>query len=117
GTQVAAFDQAQGVQEVAAEHVRAAAVERQGCDRLDRVILALAGTEVAFEAPERRDDRSRDPKFLFLTGKQSLVLLDLCNAVRDAATAEHLVRHFQERLRKETLAAVDIDDSLVEDHV
>ena len=81
------------------------------------MVLALAGAEVAFEAPERRDHRCRYAEFLFLAIEQRPVLLDLVGATWQASARQHLVGHLQEGLREEALPPVDVDDALVEHKV
>ena len=100
-----------------AEHVRAAAIVSEGDKRFDRLVLALAGTEVAFQPPERGDDGSRHAEILVLARKGRLVLLHLRDSVRNAAAGQHLVGDFQEILGEEALPAIDIDDALIEHQV
>ena len=117
GAQVAALDQAQRVEQMAAEHLRAAAVVGERRQRLDRLVLALAAAEIALESPERGDHRRRHAEFLFLAREQRLVLLDLGGAVREPSAGQHLVGDLQEVLGEEALPAVDIDDALIEHQI
>ena len=57
------------------------------------------------------------PKSFILAREHRLVLLDLGGAARKPSAGQHLVGHFEEGLREEALAAVDVDDALVEDQV
>ena len=102
---------------MAAEHVRAAAIVGQRRDRVDRMILALAGAEVALQSPECRDHRRRHAVVLHLALEQRPVLLDLVGAAGEASARQHLVGHFEEGLREEASAAVDIDDALIEHEI
>ena len=117
GAQIAALDQAQRVEQVAAEHVGAAAVIGERGQRLDRLVLALAGAEIALQAPEGRDDGGRNAELLVFAREQCLVLLDLGGAAGAGVRRQHLVGNFKEGLREEALSAVDIDDALVEHEV
>ena len=101
----------------AAEHVRAAAVIGERRQRFDRVVLALAGAEIAFQSPERGDHGGRHAEVLLLPRKQGLVLLDLGGAARQPPARQHLVGNLEEVLRKEFLSAVDADDALIEHQV
>ena len=105
------------VERVPAEHVRAAAVIGERHQRFDRVVLALAGAEIAFQSPERGDHGGRHAEVLLLPRKQGLVLLDLGGAARQPPARQHLVGNLEEVLRKEFLSAVDADDALIEHQV
>ena len=117
GAQVAALDQAQRIEQMTAEHVGAAAIIGQRGERFDRMILALAGAEIALQSPEGRDHRGRDAKVLVFAREQRLVLLDLRSAAGQAPAGQHLVGDLEEVLREELLAAVDVDDALVEHEI
>ena len=100
-----------------AEHLRTAAVIGEGDKRFDRLILALAGTEIAFQPPEGGDDGGRHAEVLFLAREGRLVLLHLRGPVGKTSAGQHLVGYFEEVLSEEALPAVDIDDALIEHQV
>src|SRR5436190_24342946 len=100
-----------------AEHLRAAAVVGECRQGFDRLIFALAGAEVALEPPEGGDNRARYADFLLFARKQRVMFLHLRRAIRQAAVAEHLVRHLDKILRKEALATIDIDYALIEHEI
>ncbi len=116
GAQVAALDQPQRTEQMLAEHVGAPAIEGERGQRFDRLVLPLARPEVALERPERGDNRGRYAEIFVFARKQRGVLLHLCLAALDPP-AQHLVRHLEEVLREEALAAIDVDDALIVDHV
>ena len=117
GAQVAALDHAQGIEQMAPEHVRAAAVEGERGERLERLVLALPAAEIALQPPEPGDDRGRHAELLLLAREHRLVFLDLGGTLLQPVGRQHLVGEFQEVLREEALSAVDIDDALVENEV
>src|SRR3954451_15308396 len=102
---------------MAAEHFRAAAIVGQRGERLDRLVLALSGAEITFQAPKCRDHGGGEAEILVLTREDRLVLLHLGSAGLKTIGGHHLAGEFQEGLREETLAAIDIDDALIEDQV
>ena len=112
--QVAAFDQAQRIEQMPAEHLRTAAVVGEGGKRFDRLVLALAGAEIAFQPPEGGDDGGRHAEVLFLAREGRLVLLHLGGPVGETSAGQHLVGNFEEVLGEESLPTVDIDDALIE---
>src|SRR6185503_18910051 len=97
------LDQPQRVEQMSAEHVGAAAVIGQRCERFERLVLALAAAKIALQAPERGDDRGRHAEVLVFARKYRLVLFHLCGAIGQTSACEHLVGHLQEILRKESL--------------
>jgi len=99
------------------EHVRAPAVIGERGQRFDRLVLALPGAEIAFQSPECGDHRSWDAELLLFASKQCLILLDVRDAAGQASVAQHLVGYLNEVLGEETLAAVDIDDALIEHEI
>ena len=115
--QVAALDHAQRVEQMAAEHVAAPAVIGQRRQRLERLVLALAGAEIALQPPERGDDRGRHAVILLLAGEDRLEFLDLGHARGQPGAGQHLVGEFEEVLREEALPPVDADDALVEHQI
>ena len=90
GRQVAAVDDAQRVHQLAAEHLRAAAVVGQRRQRAQHRQLAHAGAEVALERPEGGDHRARHAVLLLDLGEQVAVLLELGGAALDAVLRDQL---------------------------
>src|SRR5262249_23592747 len=117
GAQIAALDQAQRVEQMSAEHLRAAAIVGEGGQRFDGLVLALPSAEVAFQSPERRNDGSRHAEVLLLASKRRLMLLYVRRAAGQTPAREHLVGDFEEVLGEEALPTVDIDDALIEHEV
>ena len=113
-TQVAALDHAQCVEQARAEQLRPAAVIGERRQRRQHVLLAGAGAEVAFQAPERDDHRRRHAEILLDALEQIVMLLDQLAALLKAVGRDQLLGEVEEVLREEPLAAVDIDDALLE---
>ncbi len=113
GHQIAALDQSQGVEQMAAEHVRAPAVIGKRGERADRIVLAHAGAEIAFETPKAGDHRGRHAILLLGAVEHRLVFAHLCLPLLQPGSGHELAGKFQKAQRKDALAAVDIDDALV----
>src|SRR5205085_1152284 len=77
----------------------------------------LARAEVALQSPEGTDDGGRNTEFFFFACKQSLMFLHLLRAILQAAAGQHLVGNLNEILRKEALAAIDVDDALIKNEI
>ena len=113
GPQIAALDQSQRVEQLGAEPVGAPAVVSQRSERAERFLLAHIGAEIAFQRPERDDDRRRHAVLLVDPRKYLRVGLDLRRPGLNAIGSGHAIGEFQKRLREHPLAAVDVDDALV----
>ena len=113
GHQIAALDQSQGVEQMAAEHVRAPAVIGKRGERADRIVLAHAGAEIAFETPKAGDHRGGHAILLLGAVEHRLVFAHLCLPLLQPGGGHELAGEFQKAQRKDALAAVDIDDALV----
>ena len=77
------------------------------------MIIAHIGAEIAFERPERDDDRRRHAILLIDAGKHWRIGLDLGGAHLDAIAGGHAVGKFQKSLGEHALAVIDIHDLLV----
>src|SRR6202030_2680805 len=78
GPQIAALDQPQRVEELGAKAVGAPAIVSQRSERAQRLLLAHVGAEIAFQRPERDDDRRRHAVLLVDPREYLGVSLDLC---------------------------------------
>ena len=113
---VAALDDAQRVEQLLAEEIRTPAVIGERRQRAEDLVVAEIGAEVALQAPEGDEHRRRHAVFLFDLGEQLGVLLDLGEAVGDAAAAHHAVGELQEGLIEHRLAVVAAHDRRIEGH-
>jgi hypothetical protein len=77
------------------------------------VIIAHVGAEIAFERPERDDDRRRHAILLIDAAEHRCIGLDLRRAGLDAIGRSHAIGKFQKCLAKDALAVVDIHDPLI----
>src|SRR6202163_553191 len=102
---------------MAAEHIRAAAVIGKRRQRREYFLLAEIGAEVALQPPEGGDHRRRHAELLIRAREHRAVLLDQLAASLDAIGRDHAVGEFDEGLVEDALAAVDVDDALVVDHL
>ena len=82
-------------------------------DRTERRILAHIGTEVAFQAPERDDDRRGHAEFLLDAREGRRIRFDQRLAALNTVGRGHAAGEIQKGLGEDPLAAVDIDDLLV----
>ena len=112
--QVAAFNHAQRIEQARAEQLGPAAVIGERRERRQHRLLAGAGAEIALQSPERDDHRRRYAEVLVDALEDGLMLLDHLAAALDAVGRQQLLGEVEEVLREEPLAAVDIDDALVE---
>src|SRR5262249_6536937 len=115
--EIAALDQAQRVEQMAPEHLGAAAIIGERYQRLDRMIPAHVGAEIAFEPPECGGDGGRHAVLLLGTIEDRLVFADFRSALLEPVGGQHLAGEFEKALREDALAAVDIDDALVVDEI
>ena len=113
---VAAFDDAQRVEQLLAEEIGPPAVIGERRERAENIVVAEIGAEVAFQAPEGGEHRRRHAVFLLDLREQRRVLLDLGEAVGNARAAHHPVGELQKGLVEHRLAVIAADDRLVECH-
>ena len=113
---IAALDDAQRVEQLRAEEVGAAAVIGERGDRAEDFVVAEIGAEVALQAPEGGEHRRRHAVFLFDRSERGGMLLDLGEAVGNAAAAHHAVGKLQEGLLEHGLAVIAADDGRIEGH-
>jgi hypothetical protein len=69
-------DDLQSGENLRAELLRPAAIIGKGCQRLDRLEVAHIAAEIGFEAPECRQDGTRNAVFLLNLRKQSCILFE-----------------------------------------
>ena len=115
--EIAAPQDAQGVDKLLAEIFGAAAVIGERRDGAEDVVLAGIGAEVAFEAPERDENRRRNAVLLLDLGENRRMTLHHDLRVLHAMTGDHTVGELQEALLKHLLIAVALDDLGRELHV
>ena len=108
--QIAAIDQAKCVEELRAKFVAAPAVIGEGGDGAERTIVAHVGAEVAFQRPERHDDRGRHAVLLLDAREHRGIRFDECLSALNAIRGGHAVGELQECLGEHSLPTIDIDD-------
>ena len=94
--------------------IRAPAVIGKCGDGREDVAFAGVLAEIAFQAPERGEDRRRHAEFLFDLRKQRRMAFNLLLAALHTIAGDHAVGEFQERLVEYALRAVSVDDALLE---
>ena len=77
------------------------------------MVIAHIGAEIAFQRPERDDDRCRHAKIVIDARKHRRVGFYQRLPALDAVGGRHAVGKLQERLAEDALAAVDIHDTLI----
>src|SRR4029079_9147215 len=113
---VAAFDDAQRIEQLLAEELRPSAIIGERGDRAQNIVLAEVRAEVAFQSPESRQHRRGHAVFLLDAPEQRAVLLHLVLPAVNAAATDHAIGELQECLVENRLAVIAPDDGRVEDH-
>jgi hypothetical protein len=103
---VAALDDAKRIRQLRLEHLGAAAIECQRCDRADHLFLAEVDAEVGLEAPDRNDDRARHAELRFDLAQRRAQRLHVTQALGHAFTVDHAAGEFLEGLLEHALALV-----------
>src|SRR5262249_27599388 len=112
-TQVAALNEPQRVEQLGAKAIRAPAVVSERGERAQRAVIAHIRAEVAFQRPERDDDRRRHAELRIDFGEDRRIGLDQRRAALNAVGRGHAIRKLKEGLGENALAAVDIHDALI----
>src|SRR5262249_37871963 len=112
-TQIAALDEAERVEQLGAKAVRAPAVVSERSERAQCAVIAHIRAEVAFQRPERNDDRGRHAELRIDFGDDRRIGLDQGGAALNAIGCGHSIGKFRESLSENTLAAIDIHDALI----
>ncbi len=86
-----------------AEQVRTAAIVGQGHQRVERVEIALKGSEIGLKRPERKEDAPRNAIFAFDAVKHGVVFLCIRAAPIDAVLRNQAAREVDERLLEDAL--------------
>src|SRR5208282_1878142 len=115
GAYVAAVDDAQRIQELGPEFVRAAAIVGQRRQRANGRESARVGAEVGFEAPDGDDDRAGHSVLLLDAAEDRAVLLEKPRAARQPRR-HHAAGKLLKALAKDSLRVVARDDAGVVGH-
>ena len=115
GAHVAAVDDAQRIQELGPEFVRAAAIVGQRRQRAKGRESARVGAEVGFEAPDGDNDRARHSVLLLDAAEDRAVLLKKpCPAPQPGR--HHAAGKLLEALVKDSLRVIARDDRMIIGH-
>ena len=114
---VAAVDDLQGGDGFLLEHLGAAAVIGQRHQRGQRRQFAHVGAEIAFQSPERGDDRRRHAIFLLGARERRGMGFDFGLALLHPVHRRHPRGELGKHLPEHALAAIAVDDALVVDEV
>jgi hypothetical protein len=104
--QVTTLNDAQRIEQFAAEHVGAAAVPRQGGEGAQRAVLAGVGAEIRLQSPKGDDGVSRDAILTLDALEGRRILLHQRSAALHAVRRHHAVGELQEGLAEHALAAI-----------
>ncbi len=97
------FDQRE---QLRAEELRAAAIMRQGYQRVAGIEIALNGAKIGLHGPEGGNDASGHAELVFGAGEGGGELLQLPAADIKAGLADGALREFEESLAENALRAV-----------
>jgi hypothetical protein len=114
GREIAALDDAQRFQELAAEQLRPPAIPGERGKGAQRAVLAGVGAEIGFKSPERNDGIGGDTELAFDALEDRRILLHQRRTMLHAVDRHHAVGELQERLAEDALAAILRDGRRIE---